>query len=114
MGHHHVHNHEEVLTRRIGDDERARQKARARTAALAREREKGDAVAQAVWKYLQECNATHLVPWVSNPQANSLDPIKAAEHQGWKRAHQEIKDVILETLKKIDEPEAENGKNIAR
>lgn len=38
-----------------------------------------------------------LVPWVCSPKLVSFDPVKVAEHRGWKEALAQIEQVILDT-----------------
>lgn len=56
--------------------------------------EKGNAVSTAVWKYIQNSRIMELTPWTCDPESDRYDPIAVAEHQGWKRAIEEVATVI--------------------
>ncbi len=61
---------------------------------------RGDIVAHAVWQFIQQSHAIQLVPWVTDPNSLTYDPIKVAELQGWKRAIAETEDVILQATER--------------
>lgn len=57
----------------------------------------GGLVARDVWQWVADCEAIELVPWVSDPKSDKYDPIKTAEHAGWKRALKELESLINES-----------------
>lgn len=67
------------------------------------ETDRGDKVARTLWKWVCDSKAVELVPWVSDPKSDSYDPIKVAEHCGWKRAINEAEQMMRDSSESVDE-----------
>ena len=56
--------------------------------------ERGDAVARAVWTWLQKAKCVELVPWVTDPQSPDYDLVEASAQIGRKKVLAELEHVI--------------------
>jgi len=62
--------------------------------------ERGSLVARAVWEFVQRQKQIELVPWVSD-MTDDNDPIKVADHYGWKRALAEVETIMTYESKRL-------------
>lgn len=65
------------------------------------QRERGELIAIAVWKWVQEAKCVELVPWVSRKDSPDYDPVKSAEHRGWRRAIADLEELILSESRQL-------------
>ena len=67
------------------------------------EDKRGNAVAHAVWRWLQGAKCVELVPWVSSPRSPYHDSQKIAEQDARNRLIEELERVILEASEGVDD-----------
>lgn len=64
---------------------------------------KGSVIAVAIYVWLEEREQIELEPWVCDPDLDTYDEIKTAEHRGYKKCLTQLRELIERTSSQLKE-----------